>query len=207
LRALDLRDARTRPGAAARGVKIPTLIAHRQQSRTVGLDAAERLRALIDGAELKSIAHASYLAATVDAKAFTRLCSSLLSASWRWRRSSKRSAWTRRTLRDALGCFGTGVTDITAMDKNRPIGLTANSFTSVSLDPPLILFCVDKRYRLAFDSRKPILLRCQSLAYRAAAGFRTIRRSRHRGSLRRCFIGILGRRSSDPVGFAGEILL
>jgi flavin reductase (DIM6/NTAB) family NADH-FMN oxidoreductase RutF len=48
-----------------------------------------------------------------------------------------------RTFRDALGCFATGVTIITAMDGGgKPIGLTANSFTSVSLDPPLLLVCI-----------------------------------------------------------------
>ena len=48
-----------------------------------------------------------------------------------------------RTFRDALGCFATGVTIITAMDADgKPIGLTANSFTSVSLDPPLLLVCI-----------------------------------------------------------------
>lgn len=48
-----------------------------------------------------------------------------------------------RTLRDALGCFGTGVTVVTTLDAaGQPVGLTANSFSSVSLDPPLILFCL-----------------------------------------------------------------
>ena len=51
-----------------------------------------------------------------------------------------------RTLRDALGCFATGVTIVTCLDsKGRPFGLTANSFTSVSLDPPLLLACVHKK--------------------------------------------------------------
>ncbi|MFC7536069.1 flavin reductase family protein [Sphingomonas sp. GCM10030256] len=51
-----------------------------------------------------------------------------------------------RTLRAALGCFATGVTIVTCLDQNdEPVGLTANSFTSVSLDPPLLLVCVDKR--------------------------------------------------------------
>ena len=46
-----------------------------------------------------------------------------------------------RTLRNALGCFGTGVTVVTTFNSGgEPIGLTANSFTSISLDPPLILF-------------------------------------------------------------------
>ena len=48
-----------------------------------------------------------------------------------------------RTFRDALGCFATGVTIVTAMGEDgTPIGLTANSFTSVSLDPPLLLVCI-----------------------------------------------------------------
>lgn len=51
-----------------------------------------------------------------------------------------------RTLRDALGCFATGVTIVTCLDASgEPVGLTANSFTSVSLDPPLLLVCVAKR--------------------------------------------------------------
>ncbi len=50
-----------------------------------------------------------------------------------------------RTLRDALGCFATGVTVVTCLDaEGDPIGLTANSFTAVSLDPPLLLVCVAK---------------------------------------------------------------
>ncbi|ABI78427.1 flavin reductase family protein [Hyphomonas neptunium ATCC 15444] len=50
-----------------------------------------------------------------------------------------------RTLRDALGCFATGVTIMTASDASgQPVGLTANSFTSVSLDPPLLLACIAK---------------------------------------------------------------
>ena len=45
-----------------------------------------------------------------------------------------------RTLRDALGCFATGVTVVTCLDEaGKPVGLTANSFTSVSLEPPLLL--------------------------------------------------------------------
>jgi len=48
-----------------------------------------------------------------------------------------------RTLRDAMGCFATGVTIVTALDPaGTPVGLTANSFTSVSLDPPLLLVCI-----------------------------------------------------------------
>lgn len=54
-----------------------------------------------------------------------------------------RSGSDARTLRDAMGCFATGVTIVTAhAPDGKPIGLTANSFTSVSLDPPLLLVCI-----------------------------------------------------------------
>jgi 3-hydroxy-9,10-secoandrosta-1,3,5(10)-triene-9,17-dione monooxygenase reductase component len=46
--------------------------------------------------------------------------------------------------RRALGQFATGVTIITAMAGDEPAGVAANSFTSVSLDPPLVLFCVSR---------------------------------------------------------------
>ena len=51
-----------------------------------------------------------------------------------------------RDYRHALGAFLTGVTVVTTLDRQgSPRGFTANSFTSVSLDPPLVLVCIDKR--------------------------------------------------------------
>src|SRR5438045_9550566 len=56
-----------------------------------------------------------------------------------------RSGHDPRTLRDALGCFATGVTVVTCLRPDgSPAGLTVNSFTSVSLDPPLLLVCLAK---------------------------------------------------------------
>ena len=50
-----------------------------------------------------------------------------------------------RPRRDAFGCFATGVTIVTSFDASgAPVGFTANSFTSVSLDPPLLLVCPGK---------------------------------------------------------------
>ena len=46
--------------------------------------------------------------------------------------------------RGVMGHFATGVTIVTAVDGDEPVGLTAQSFTSLSLDPPLILFCPGK---------------------------------------------------------------
>lgn len=47
---------------------------------------------------------------------------------------------TLRAFRGALGRFATGVTVITTQTENRPVGFTANSFASVSLDPALVLW-------------------------------------------------------------------
>ena len=55
--------------------------------------------------------------------------------------SSGSSALDPRDFRNALGTFATGVTIITAMaDDGKPYGLTCNSFASVSINPPLVLW-------------------------------------------------------------------
>jgi flavin reductase (DIM6/NTAB) family NADH-FMN oxidoreductase RutF len=55
--------------------------------------------------------------------------------------SSDNSAIDPRDFRNALGTFGTGVTIVTAMaDDGKPYGVTCNSFASVSLNPPLVLW-------------------------------------------------------------------
>jgi flavin reductase (DIM6/NTAB) family NADH-FMN oxidoreductase RutF len=49
-------------------------------------------------------------------------------------------------LRQALGEFATGVTVVTARDASgRPVGITVNSFASVSLDPPLVLWSLGRQ--------------------------------------------------------------
>ncbi len=45
-----------------------------------------------------------------------------------------------RGYRDALGTFATGVTVVTTASDEGPVGITANSFASVSLEPPLVLW-------------------------------------------------------------------
>lgn len=52
-------------------------------------------------------------------------------------------AFEPAALRDVLGHFATGVTVVTTLgDKSAPVGLAANSFASVSLDPPLIVWSI-----------------------------------------------------------------
>lgn len=50
-------------------------------------------------------------------------------------------ALTSDRLRHVMGHFATGVTIVTAYGEAGPIGMAVNSFTSVSLDPPLVLIC------------------------------------------------------------------
>ena len=48
------------------------------------------------------------------------------------------------TFRTVMGHFATGVAVVTALDGDEPVGMACNSFTSVSLDPPLVLYCAAK---------------------------------------------------------------
>lgn len=54
-------------------------------------------------------------------------------------------ASNQRLMRDALGRFGTGVTIVTALSDDGPTAITANSFSSVSLTPPMVLWSIDRQ--------------------------------------------------------------
>ncbi|PTX02030.1 flavin reductase family protein [Pararhodobacter aggregans] len=58
---------------------------------------------------------------------------------------------TERDFRDALGAFATGVTVITAQSAIGPLGITANSFASLSMAPPLVLWSPG-RFSRRFDA-------------------------------------------------------
>ena len=51
-------------------------------------------------------------------------------------------AFSGRDFRSALGAFATGVTVVTTSGEDHYYGMTANAFSSLSLDPPMILVCV-----------------------------------------------------------------
>lgn len=53
--------------------------------------------------------------------------------------------FNEQDFKHCVGSFATGVTIVTTLnDKGKPLGVTINSFASVSLHPPLVLFCLDK---------------------------------------------------------------
>ncbi|MDK8352140.1 MAG: flavin reductase family protein [Actinomyces sp.] len=61
-----------------------------------------------------------------------------------------------RALRDAFAAFASGVTVVTYEHEDRPLGLTVNSFTSLSLDPTLVLFNIRRGSKAAhIFSNKP----------------------------------------------------
>ena len=60
--------------------------------------------------------------------------------------NTKKPVFDPRDLRNAFGSFGTGVTVVTSgTAQTRLVGVTANSFSSVSLDPPIVLWSLVKR--------------------------------------------------------------
>lgn len=63
-----------------------------------------------------------------------------------------------KSLRRAYGCFPSGVTAVCGMLDGAPVGMVASSFTSVSLDPPLVSICVQDTSRTW-----PRLRRCTRL--------------------------------------------
>jgi flavin reductase (DIM6/NTAB) family NADH-FMN oxidoreductase RutF len=68
--------------------------------------------------------------------------------------------FNRRAFRDALGHFPTGVTVITTRDANGdPVGITVNSFNSVSLGPPLVLWSLAQ-----YSPNLPIFQECTHYA-------------------------------------------
>ncbi len=58
------------------------------------------------------------------------------------------------TFRSILRLFASGVTVVTTLDGDRPWGTTANSFSSVSLHPPLVLVAFDRRRRIVRPLRE-----------------------------------------------------
>jgi flavin reductase (DIM6/NTAB) family NADH-FMN oxidoreductase RutF/pimeloyl-ACP methyl ester carboxylesterase len=141
----DIVGERARLEAAAARLTLPTLIIRGAENESVSRDAASRLAGLIPSAELAEIAEVGHLVSTEAADEFNAAVLEFLERRVPREPAVYQGGSDPRVLRDALGCFATGVTVVTVMGPgDRPLGLTANSFTSVSLDPPLILFCLAK---------------------------------------------------------------
>jgi flavin reductase (DIM6/NTAB) family NADH-FMN oxidoreductase RutF/pimeloyl-ACP methyl ester carboxylesterase len=142
---IDLPDLEERLESAARQVGIPVLLIRGERSEIVAREDVQSFAAVLRDCERVEIAGAGHLSPGDQGDLFNAAIVDFLERRAPREPLSYREGSDPRTLRDALGCFATGGTIVTSLDeKGRLIGLTANSFTSVSLDPPLILFCLAK---------------------------------------------------------------
>ncbi len=140
-----LDEALKRFKASAPAIRVPTLFIRGALSEITDAASASRMVEQIPGAEYAEIGEAGHLVASDRADLFSATLLDFMERRIPRFAPEYRSGSDARTLRDALGCFATGVTVVTTFDENgQPAGLTANSFTSVSLDPPLLLVCIAK---------------------------------------------------------------
>ncbi|HKT76528.1 MAG TPA: alpha/beta fold hydrolase [Sphingobium sp.] len=146
LSSLDIVNEEDRLRSAAEQIRVPVALIRGALNETVSEEAMERLAALIPEAEATAIEGAGHFAPIERQDTFNAVLLDFLERRAPREPLSYVGGSEPRILRNALGCFGTGVTVITSVtDEGELIGLTANSFTSVSLDPPLILFSLDNR--------------------------------------------------------------
>jgi flavin reductase (DIM6/NTAB) family NADH-FMN oxidoreductase RutF/pimeloyl-ACP methyl ester carboxylesterase len=145
VRGMDVAALEERLNGAAKQIGIPVLLLRGERSEIVSREGTEEFAALLRDCEQVEIPGASHLSPGDQADLFNAAIVDFLERRVPREPIAYRAGSDPRTLRDALGCFATGVTIVTSLDpEGKPIGLTANSFTSVSLDPPLILFCLAK---------------------------------------------------------------
>lgn len=128
---------------AASRVAIPVLYVRGALSDLVSHEEAASFVAALPNAESVAVEAEGLLVVDERTEVFLGVLLDFLERRQPRAAPEYRSGSDARTLRDAMGCFATGITVVTAHNaEGVPVGLTANSFTSVSLDPPLLLVCV-----------------------------------------------------------------
>jgi flavin reductase (DIM6/NTAB) family NADH-FMN oxidoreductase RutF/pimeloyl-ACP methyl ester carboxylesterase len=139
----NLDDVAAQLTASAPQLNLPTLVVRGGLSWMQRSEASAEFDAALPNVESVEVADADLLVVTDRTEAFLGLLLDFLERKQPRDATEFRAGSDARTLRDAMGCFATGITIVTAIDPgNNPIGLTANSFTSLSLDPPLLLLCI-----------------------------------------------------------------
>lgn len=143
--AIDVASVPQRLADAAPQINLPVMFIRGELSPLDTTDAAMSFVGLLPDAEFAAVEAVGLVLTESRTEAFDALLLDFLERRAPRSTPEFRAGSDARTLRDALGCFATGVTIVTAVDGNgRPTGLTANSFTSVSLEPPLLLVCIAK---------------------------------------------------------------
>ncbi|MAA82152.1 MAG: flavin reductase [Hyphomonas sp.] len=141
----DVESTLERISRSASNIKLPVLFVRGALSELTEHDADARFLESFQNPEFSEIKESRHLVTEERSDLFNAALIDFLERRVPRFTPEYRSGSDARTLRDALGCFATGVTIVTALNqKMHPIGLTANSFTSVSLDPPLLLVCIAK---------------------------------------------------------------
>ncbi len=139
----SIAAVRERLLAAAPELTLPTLIVRGGLSWIPRSPGCQTFDAALPNGESAEVADADLLVVTDRTEAFLGILLDFLERKQPRAASEFRAGSDARTLRDALGCFATGITIVTTLDAaGAPIGLTANSFTSISIDPPLLLVCI-----------------------------------------------------------------
>jgi len=143
LSAFVMPEIQARFVTAAQRIAVPTLYIRGAESLSMTAEDLERLRALTPKSEAVEIERAGHLVVNEQTDAFNGVLLEFLERHAPCEPLFYQAGSDTRALRDALGCFATGVTVVTAASpEGLPVGLTANSFTAVSLEPPLILVCL-----------------------------------------------------------------
>lgn len=141
--AMDLDAVADAVIAAAPLLKLPTMVLRGGISWVRQSPGTDEFDAALPDAEVVDVDETELLLVTDRTEALLGHLLDFLERKQARGASEFRAGSDARTLRDAMGCFATGITIVTArMPDGTPIGLTANSFTSVSLDPPLLLVSI-----------------------------------------------------------------
>lgn len=143
LAGIDINSVSARLNAAIDKLAVPVLFVRSADSVLANHESVEACVSRIPNAELVEVEGADHLMEGEQSEIFNGLLLDFLERRAPLAPPEYREGSDARTFRDALGCFATGVTIVTATSSDgSPVGLTANSFTSVSLDPPLLLVCI-----------------------------------------------------------------
>lgn len=143
LGAFDTASMTERLKGVAAHIALPTLYVRGAMSELVSHDDAAAFVELLPDGELIEVEDAALVVVDDRIDALNGHLIDFLERRAPRGSPEYRAGSDARTFRDALGCFATGVTIVTAFcPDGTPVGLTANSFTSVSLDPPLLLACI-----------------------------------------------------------------
>lgn len=142
---MDLVEVASRVEAATKKLRLPTLFVRGEKSPLSSANSIAGLAEMVPDAEFIEIRDAGHLVAVDQPDAFNAAIVDFLERRVPRQPPEFVAGSDQRTLRDALGCFATGITVVTTTGADGTmVGLTANSFTSVSLDPPLLLVCPAK---------------------------------------------------------------